>query len=176
MKYIEALIFGFFTVFLTLNANAMAGNQKDVSLLASKFFSYMNQNNYIEAAKLFHYPPNYTTQDLEKDIKGVSGLLEALKESFGQISRVGVSKTGEKILSLQVGGGDIPYWKQHPQYLTLIFSSYFSKYGDGYITFTICNISKKFEIREVKYGLAATRANSAQLLQEAIKHIQIMDE
>lgn len=99
-----------------------------------------------------------------------------MKESFGQFNELGISNTGEKVLSLQVGGGDITYWQQHPKFLSLVYSVNFSKYGAGYTTFTICNILNKFEIREVKYGLEATRSNSKELLQEALKHMKLMSD
>ncbi|MCI5138738.1 MAG: hypothetical protein D3922_10065 [Candidatus Electrothrix sp. AR1] len=164
-----------FLVIFTANSTlARASDQIEISTLINDFFYHISEKDFIGASKLFHYPPSYAEEKINKDVKDVSIFLEALAYSFGQISEPTIYKGNSKIVSLQIGGGDIPYWKNNPEYLRIVFSVNFSKYGNGYVTLTICNLANKYEIREAKYGLDASVKNSTKLLQEAAGHIQLL--
>lgn len=174
MKRILTLIIPTFFLLFGYTFNGHAAEQNEISQLASSFFKHMKQDDYLKASQLFHYPPTYTTEERKKDEIAVSKSLGAFKESFGQIIRPQIETENKQIISLQVGGGDIPYWQKHPQYFTQVYNVNFSKYGDGFITFTICNLTNKFEIREVKYGLLASYSNAIPLLKNSAKQIQLM--
>ena len=146
----------------------------EISKLTTDFFLFISEKDFVNTSKLFHYPPNYSEEEKEKDMKGVSMFLEALDNCFGKIEEPAIHNGKNKIISLQIGGGDIAYWKKNPNYLSIVFSVNFSNYGNGYITLTICNLANKFEIREAKYGLDSSLENSTKLLQEAAKDIHLL--
>ncbi len=176
MNRIYIIILSFsFLLFTQINI-AKASDQNEISTLVTDFFNNISQEDHIEASKLFHYPTNYTQEEVNQDIEGVSKFLQALGDSFGNISDATIYNGNSKIISLQIGGGDIPYWQKHPNYLSKVYAVKFSKYGSGYITLTLCNIANKYEIREAKYGLDASFRNSTMLLQEAASHVRILFE
>ncbi len=155
----------------TQNLPAEITKSGEINHLISDFFLFISQTNYTSAAELFHYPPEYSPEQRQRDLKGVALLLEAFTGSFGQISRTSISTKEAEIFYLQVGGGDLQYWQKNRETLSHVFQVDFSNYGNGFITFTICNLNQKYEIREVKYGLSASPNSSALLFKEVVNYI-----
>jgi hypothetical protein len=153
---------------------AKSSDHSEINNVAKRFFYLISQEDYMGASKLFHYPPNYTQEEIKKDIEAVSKFLEAMGTSFGKLSGPVPYTGSNRIMSLQIGGGDIPYWKDHPDYLSKLYEVSFSKYGTGYVTLSLCNLTNNWEIREAKYGLDASLKNSVMLLQEAASHVQLL--
>jgi len=164
----SVLIF-FLTFFHISHANSL--ENAVASNIASNFFSLMKSNNFQEASSLFHYPPHYSAQELSKDTNGVATILEIFQNEFGEISNPAINNEKATIASLQVGGGDLPYWKNHPNFVSVIYRVNFAKFGNGFVTFTFSNIGNKFQIREVKYGLLSTRKDTQQLLKKVAEKL-----
>jgi hypothetical protein len=169
MKRITTVSFVIAYILIVQVVDVDASQENEILNLINKYFYSIEQSDFSGASDLFHYPPSYSQEELIKDKSAVSKFLESLSNSFGQLSNPVTNKAEEKILSLQVGGGNIPYWKKHPKYVSSIYRATFSKFGEGFVTFTICNLSNKYEIREVKYGLSASSNNSVAMLQGAFK-------
>lgn len=114
-------IFVLIVVFFTTSSNSFSSSQNEITILINRYFDNIDKSDYLKAAGLFHYPPNYSTDQTIDDMKGVSKFLGALEDSFGKIYKPTENSIKTKIISLQIGGGDLPYWQKHPDYITKIF-------------------------------------------------------
>ncbi len=166
-----AIILSLVLMGFTQNLQGEITENGEINRLILDFFLYISQENYTSAAELFHYPPEYSPKQRQHDLEGVALLLNAFTGSFGQIKRRSINTKEAEIFGLQVGGGNLQYWQKHRETLSLVYQVDFSNYGNGFITFTICNLHQKYEIREVNYGLSASQDSSTLLFKDVFNYI-----
>lgn len=146
------------------------GIPEEYTQLISSYVTNFNNKDFLEAAKLFHYPKKYTVQELERDTYCVSKFLEYFNKEFGEIKEMTPVKNGDKYYSVEIYGGDKSYWQKNPKYNQLEYQVSFSQEGQGYLILWLCNISRKIEIRTVKYAISASKDNAkVRIYDEIIK-------
>ena len=128
-----------------------------IKKLSKDFFTYMNDNNFKEAAKLFHYPPDYSKAELQNDITAVSKLLDLYSSELGNATLKDTTMIPTQIIHVSVGGGDMPYWSKQPTLFSMNYPVIFDKEGFGFVNINFCYINNKCEIREVFYALPQSR-------------------
>ena len=167
-------LFLFYNNFSYLYA-AEEGLNEELVGLSRNYMDVIQQKDFFGAAKLFHYPPNYSSEELIKDQKGVQQVLELLNSEFGNVNEYKLVKTPEFYYSFLFMGGDILYWKSKPDYLSLLYEVEFSKEKRGFITISFCKINSMSQIRSVSYGLPSSRSDSMERIFEIGKKIYELD-
>ena len=147
---------------------------------AVQYFDFIRNNDFHSASRLFHYPGNYTKQELTDDMNTVSNLLAFLANEFGGVLNQNISEAPTSFYHVLVGGGDLPYWQKHPHSVKLTYKVDFEKEGRGYVRIRFCNISGKWEIRQVEYGLPTSRPDSRErimtIMQKMMQPMQQSNE
>ncbi|MCL5773104.1 MAG: hypothetical protein M1536_01800 [Firmicutes bacterium] len=155
-------------------APSQESSEDAIKQIASEYFRLIQNDNFDDAAKLFHYPPEYTKQELANDLRAVSSVLKLFKQEFGQIQAAKISSNPDLYYSIGEEGGNVPYWQKHPTSYELTFEVNFEKEGPGYIVIDFCNINNKLEIRIVNYGLPASRPDSKNRIMDVEQKIMKM--
>ena len=158
----------FFLIILLLVTSKAFGEQDTYQLekISNMFFTNIQNKNFNKVSQIFHFPPNYSNQELEKDRNSVIKGLKYFDYEFGTISSYKKAETAKFFLEANIGGGDIPYWKEHPQFAKMVYEVKFSKENEGFIVFYFCRISDKYEIRSVGYALPMSRADTKERVRE----------
>jgi hypothetical protein len=153
-----------FVIIVGLNAQTI--DPVSIKKFSDIYFKLVNESKFVDAAKLFHYPPNYSKVELENDISAVSNGLNVLYEEFGHFKAYDTTIVHIQTVHVNIGGGDIPYWSKHPYSYKVYYPVIFEKEGFGFIIFRFCNINDKLEIRDVFYALPKSKENSGSRIQE----------
>jgi len=141
--------------------------------LSVEFFKHMSSSKYSDAAGLFHCPLEYTSVKRSSQILGVSKLLKVLADEFGIPSSYKINETPTPYYNVTVCGGDMEYWEKYPSYMQIPLEVVFSKENDGYVVILFSNISNKWEIRAVAYGLPAQRPGAKERIVEVMTKMLI---
>jgi hypothetical protein len=135
-------------------------NNDTLDVLISKFNRFLDQSEYVAAAKLFHYPPDYNLNELNKDINMVSASLELITNELGTINEYIRSDDVELYYDIAVGGGDLKYWEKHPHSVKISFEVEFEKEGTGYCFFNFFKSKDTWKIKKVTFALPASQKKS----------------
>jgi hypothetical protein len=141
--------------------------------LSVEFFEHMASSKYSDAAGLFHCPLEYTSVKKSSQILGVSKLLKVLADEFGVPSNYKINEIPTPYYNVTVCGGDMEYWEKYPSYMQIPLEVVFSKENDGYVVILFSNISNKWEIRAVAYGLPAQRPDAKERIVEVMTKMLI---
>jgi hypothetical protein len=114
------------------------------------------------AVRLFHFPPDYSAEELRKDTNGVRAVLELFQHELGRATEPNASDDPGEFIGVGIGGADAAYWKKHPDTSTIRYVVNFEKEGRGIVAIEACHIGSKWQIRSVHYGLPASRADAKQ--------------
>mgnify|MGYP001284640663 CR=1 FL=1 len=147
--------------------------EAQIQTLSSEFLKYMSSSKYSDAAGLFHCPLEYTSAKRSVQILGVGKLLKVLADEFGIPSNYKISEIPAPYYNVTVCGGDTQYWEKYPSYIQIPLEVVFSKENNGYIVLLFSNISNKFEIRAVAYGLPAQRPGAKERIVEVMTKMLI---
>lgn len=134
--------------------------------VADTYFDYIIKSDFTNAAKQFHYPPYYTKDQLEKDIKGVSVMLAYIEKEFGEVQSYKINKEKIQISEIYLYGGDFSYWQQHHWIYRINYRVQFKKEGEGFIRITFCDIIEKIQIQQVGYGLILSKPHANERFKE----------
>jgi hypothetical protein len=140
--------------------------EKLVGRLVSEFFARVSQGQLGEAAELFHYPPSYTGQERKDDVAAVALTLGLMTREFGTPGSPQPHTSYAMWYAVGGGGGDIPYWKDHPHLLDAVYRVSFSREGPGFVIFKFIEIGGAIEIASVQYGIPADRAGAMERIRE----------
>lgn len=161
---------------LLISSTFAQSNDSQITQISDDLLNCLKNNDFEAASNLFHYPSNYTPQELKKEHEVIIKTLKYFNTEFGNISNTRVDKTHKSFESVHIGSGDLPYWKKHPQAITLIYETVFSKEKEGYIAVCICKITDKYEIRSVGYGLSTNKENTKKRMADIINgFLQLME-
>lgn len=159
--------------FLSTRASGQESVEALIPSLSSKFFKHMSSYKYSDAAGLFHYPQEYTTEKRSEQIHGVSRLLKIFTDEFGIPSNYKINESPDPYYNVTVTGVDMPYWQEHPSHLEVPLAVSFSKENNGQIVIMFSNILNKCEIKAVAYGLPAQRPGAKERVVEIMTKMLI---
>jgi len=131
----------------------------------------IQSGNFDEAARFFHYPPNYSPEELEKDRNGVKlGLMEIIK-LFGTVEKAEIVQRPVSFYHFTIGGGDTHYWQRNPQFIEVTYETTFSREGEGFVVFHVVRISKRFELRSAAFGIPIESPNAKERMEKIFLHM-----
>lgn len=123
--------------------------------LTDNCIELLKHNELEQIAYLFHFPPEYNEQQIQDDIKDIQEWVVGLKKEFGTLVNAKRLNEPAQYIDLSIGGGNIPYWERHPEFINVVYKASFQKEKDGFIIFWVVDISKKLELKTIGYGLPA---------------------
>lgn len=137
--------------------------------LAELYFSHLKDADFLGASNLFHYPPTYSQQELDKDVEQVAEFLRYLHREFGKLNSYEPDTGLSLCYNISVGGGDLNYWKDKPGAHPFTYKADFEREREAYVCVQFCEINDKIEVRAVSYGLPISKPDSAQRISELVK-------
>lgn len=146
-------------IFFLASSNALS-QEGYLNEIATFFVSHYNKKDFLSLTDLFHFPKEYTEKQLKEDKNAINKTLKMYFDEFGKITGIEKISNPPLFYFVTIGGGNIPYWQRYPEVYNIIYKVKFSSEGQGYLVFGFCNILRKWEIRQVSYGLPADSPQS----------------
>jgi hypothetical protein len=163
------------TVFLCKSTKCQQTDSDNLTSVANHYNKLLSQGNYEEASLLFHYPEDYTKEELLSDRTIVQKMLKIVSDTFGPIDSVYTFPSSSMMYQFSIGGGNIPYWKKHPKGFHVTQYVEFNKQGYGRLEVQFCNINSKWAIRDVSYGLPSSRIDAKSIISKLFERfMQLM--
>lgn len=153
------------------STSAQETTELELEVLASKFFARMAKSEFDSASKFFHYPQNYSPAERSHDIDAVGHMLKIFTNEFGIPTSQRLSGSPGLFYHVTAQSGHVEYWQKHPYSIQVPYEVDFTREGKGYIVMQFCNISDKWEIRSVAYGLPAERPDAKDRVQQIINRV-----
>jgi hypothetical protein len=136
---------------------------QDIDKITFDFFKLMKANQFASASELFHYPSDYSSEELLKEKRDVIRTLKFLKKEFGAVTQSKISVSPSKVIGYGISGASIEYWQKHSEFIFQIFKADFERTGQGYIRISYCKIKNKWEILGIEYGLQDSKYSKYKL-------------
>jgi hypothetical protein len=155
-------------LFVSFVANSQQANNSEMAKISNKFFNYLKNDYYSEAADLFHYPNEYSNEELQKDKFYMKETLRLCKKEFGEITSIKAITQSPGSVNFSLRGGDFNYWKKYPYFVAQIFQVQFENEGLGFIFMRFCNIKDTLEIRSISYGIPKSRSGAEERINEIL--------
>lgn len=137
--------------------------------VARSYFNHIDNSDFEAAATLFHYPENYTQQELLDDKNSIAKALGVVNKEFGNILNKKKIDSLDNYLYIIISGGNTPYWDKHSYSIPLIYEVIFDNEGQGNVILFLCKINKKWEIQKLEYCLPTIRPDSKMRINEIIQ-------
>jgi len=116
------------------------------------------------AAKLFHYPPSYSLDKRDDDIRGVAASLRVLSSEFGKPTEPTPHAEPATFFGVGVFGGDLNYWQAPSPFssVTHLYNLQYEKAGSGYLKIEVFTPphSTRPEVRSVSFGFPTSVASA----------------
>lgn len=146
-------------------------SEKVTREIVSAYLGYLENNDFESATALFHFPANYTAEELSNDRNAISKALAIVSNEFGGIGRVNKIDSADNYIFLVLSGGNLAYWDQHSYSIPVIHEVTFSNEGAGYLIFFICKVEKRWEIQKIEYCLPVSRPDSKERINQITRKI-----
>ena len=170
MRRILALLFLLILLF-TSQSLGQETTYDQVKSFTDSCIKAIQGGNFDEAARSFHYPPNFSPEELEKDRNAVKlGLMELCK-IFGTFEGSRLLQRSVIFYQCAVGGGNLRYWEKYPESIQVKYEATFSKEGEGFIIFNVVRISEKFELRSVAFGIPIGSPDAKKRMEKIFVHM-----
>jgi hypothetical protein len=170
MRRILVLLF-LLILLLTSQSLGQETTYDQVKSFTDSCIKAIQSGNFDEAARSFHYPPNYSPEELEKDRNAVKlGLMELCKV-FGTVEGSKLLQRPVIFYLFAVGGGDLRYWEKYPESIQVKYEVTFSNEGEGFVVFNVVQISKKCELRSAAFGIPIDSPNAKERMGKIAKHM-----
>lgn len=159
-------------------SNALAQkviDQTHLRALADTCIRLLQAEDFRGAALMYHYPPDYSADELEAELAGVAGSLKIFTEDFGQIGPVRFADPNDLFVTIYATGGTHAYWEQYPHAYKYTFKTEFSQYGPGYLVIQIVDILETLEVKAIAFGLPVSGRSVARIKQAGDKMVLLMD-
>ena len=134
--------------------------------LVMTFFALFEKGETQKLAALFHFPPSDSQAQVDKDTKYLAGAIDAFHREFGDITARKPVAFQKPSQDFRLHAGTIEYWQSHLDFERQAYNVTFSKAGDGYILFDMCNISSKWQIGFLRFALPHDNLKAGDILSE----------
>jgi hypothetical protein len=129
--------------------------------LAGEFLKLTQNNQFEQAAHLFHYPEINSQIKNESELRSVRDGLKKYKDKFGDIIEILNNIPEADYMGFGVSGAELDYWKQHTGGSpSIILPCKFEKVNFGIISITFCKIRDKYEIQSVDFSFIKSSASN----------------
>ena len=170
MRRILVLLFLLILLF-TSQSSGQEPSYDQVKVFTDNCMKIIQSSNFDEAARSFHYPPNFSPEELEKDRNAVKlGLMELCK-IFGTAQKAEIVQRPVSFYNFTIGGSDIHYWQRKPQFIQVTYETTFSREGEGFVVFNVVQFSKKFELRSAAFGIPIESPNAKERMEKIFVHM-----
>jgi hypothetical protein len=142
---------------------------------ADQFVAALQRNSFEEAARLFHYPPSYTGEELSRERSGITGFLRTLLAEIGDIDTISrVPLPAGEFLTLGESAGDIPYWSSHPELSkveNVVYRANVKRDGEVYFVVSLIRPVFAWEVRSFTLHLSASRPGAAERMSQLARKL-----
>ena|SRR5215813_2565295 len=150
-------------ILLTLSPAAQASNE-----LALELMNRIKAQQFDRAAEMFHYPPSQSPAERDADRAAVARWIKTLSEQLGGLQSFTArqSSTPEKVLTLSIAGGDVPYWASRGTLQTVAhaFTASWTNERDTRVTVHIMKDQHGWAVQSLHCGVVDSRPDARQFM------------
>lgn len=156
-KITRTFVFSIVIFFLIPHyVSSREGNyRKDVKQFADYCLGLLIDNQYGKLSELFHLPESYNEQEKQNEIIGLREGNKFLAQYFGKIINANLTYQPEKHIDIQIGTGDLIYWRKHPEIITVVYTISSQTEKHGFVIFWFVDLHGNLELRSLAYGVPA---------------------
>ena len=135
---------------------------RQVMTIASSTLADLTTGAVTQACSRLYEPSDWAPDRAAEDRKELSDLVEALMKEVGTISDARIIHKWA-IYELQIAGADISYWRALPNLGIATWVTYavnFSKIGPGILAFSFTQVSGRWELRSISFGVETSVPNA----------------
>jgi hypothetical protein len=154
-----------------VSATPSVASTESYPAFVAEYFTLIQGHDFDKAMGMFHFPTNYSAEELEKDKSIVKKSLQLLDEKFGKFDSPSLEKKPEVFIQVGVGGGTPEYWKKHPEINRFVFRTTYEKAGPGYMVVNICNVTGMDQIRSVEFGIPKSNPDAEKTVSQIYKDL-----
>ncbi|MDD3626367.1 MAG: hypothetical protein PHV06_03530 [bacterium] len=138
----------------TVNPN----ESEQLNSLFKNFIERYNFRDFDECIKMYHFNPNYSPDEKEKEIEDIKKSFSVLWDEFGTISNFSLLLIPQNYFSLAITSNSQEYWQslKYPE-KRQYYEVTFSKEGKGYMEILTVQNENKLEIKYISFGIAADK-------------------
>jgi hypothetical protein len=151
------------SLLFVLPANAATINFNQLQAMLVTCMKLIQTEDFEGAAMMYHYPPNYTEEELDTDIKAVTESLRIFSEEFGKFGPIKSLEEPKLYVNIHASGGTHVYWDKQRQAMKIELETEFENYGPGFLIFQVVDIVGTLEIKAIAYGLPVSGESVARI-------------
>lgn len=141
------------SLWLTPVAHAARINSNQLEALVVTSLKLILTEDFEGVAMLYHYPPDYTKDQLDADLHAVENSLKIFNEEFGKFGSVAPLDTGDLYVNIYATSASHQYWDKQEKAYKVELETEFKNYGAGYLVIQLIDIIGTLEIKAIAYGL-----------------------
>ncbi len=150
--------------------SATGGYAKEINLnqleaVVETCLKLIQNGDYRGAALMYHYPPDYSQEELNNDLDGVEGSLKIFAEEFGAFREVTPLDKQTLYVNIYASGGSHQYWEEYPNVLKIEMQTEFANFGPGFLIVQLVDIADMLEVKAIAYGLPVSGESVARIKQ-----------
>jgi hypothetical protein len=140
--------------------------EKEESLIADAFLSALQHRDILAAADSMHIPGDYTGDQAEAEIRGLSTILDVLTHKLGQVTAIAPNDTPIRYKYFALQSASREYWQTRPVFNALIYDVTYANAGKGYLIFRFSIVDQKTVIHSLLFGLPEDNPESGGILED----------
>ena len=165
------ICFGF-----VLPVNAATVNFSQLEAMLVTCMKLIQMEDFEGAAMMYHYPTNYTSEELDTDIKAVAESLRIFNEEFGKFGSIKSLEEPKLYVNIHASGGTHVYWDKQRQAMKIELETEFENYGPGFLIFQVVDIVGTLEIKAIAYGLPVSGESVARIKKVGDRMMPLMQQ
>jgi hypothetical protein len=127
---------------------------------------------FVDTVDAFHYPPNYSPEQLAKERASLKAMLTSLASELGAVSQIDESLPDGVTYEFWLGAGDISYWQAHPELmrnLNFKFQADTQSLGRVWFAVSLALVNGSWEVRTFGVQLLASRPGALDKIEEMFR-------
>lgn len=162
------------SLMLVLPVNAATVNFSQLEAMLVTCMKLIQAEDFEGAAMMYHYPPNYTREELDQDIKAVTESLRIFNDEFGKFGPVKSLDEEKLYVNIHATGGTHAYWDRQRQAMKIELETDFENFGPGFLVLQVVDIIGTLEIKAIAYGLPVSGDSVERIKQVGDRMVHLM--
>ncbi|MCC1495949.1 hypothetical protein [Alcanivorax sp. 1008] len=138
-----------------LSAQAVADDTENLEVreLIDHVLASLERGEYAELADLYHYPKEWSADQLKEDKCNMEKNLAYMGERFGKPLSARTFKEAKNYLHLGIMSASNDFWSNYTQTMTVELDIEYQKEGSDVLVLELVKIGSEIKLKAIVYGL-----------------------